>query len=196
MDDVPRVEVTSLAELEAWLAANHATAGTIWLVTHKKSEGARHVPYADVVDAALAHGWIDSLPRKLDERRSMLRLSPRKPGSAWSAVNKAKVERLAAAGRLHPAGLAAIERAKADGSWSALDGVETLAPPDDLVAAFALHAGSAAAFEAFPKSVKRGILEWIAQAKTAATRGRRVEETARLAAEGRRANQWKDGRKA
>ena len=101
-------------------------------MTWKKAAGARHVPYSDVVDEALCFGWIDSLPRKLDADRTMVRLSPRKPGSAWSAVNKTKIERLLADGRMTNAGLAAIDRAKADGSWSLLDSIATLSPPPDL----------------------------------------------------------------
>jgi uncharacterized protein YdeI (YjbR/CyaY-like superfamily) len=96
-------------------------------VTWKKSAGKRHVPYGDIVEEALCFGWIDSLPRKLDAERTMVRLSPRKPGSAWSAVNKKKIERLEAEGRMTKPGHDAIERAKADGSWTRLDAIATLA---------------------------------------------------------------------
>jgi uncharacterized protein YdeI (YjbR/CyaY-like superfamily) len=191
MTDHPRLEITSLAELDAWLETNGATAGSIWLVTWKKHHPDRHVPYCDVVDVALCHGFVDSLPRKLDDDRSMLRLSPRNPKSAWSKVNRDKVERLKADGRMRPAGLAAVAAAKANGQWEALTSVDALEPPDDLVAAFALHPGAAAAFAGFPKSARRGILEWIVQAKTPATRAKRITETARLAGEGKRANQWR-----
>ena len=191
MTDHPRLEITSLAELDAWLETNGATAGSVWLVTWKKHHPDKHVPYSDVVDVALCHGFVDSLPRKLDDDRSMLRLSPRNPKSAWSKVNRDKVERLTAAGRMRPAGLAAVATAKANGQWEALTSVDALEPPDDLIAAFALYPGAADAFASFPKSARRGILEWIVQAKTPSTRAKRIDETARLASEGKRANQWR-----
>jgi len=186
--DHPRVEVASRAELRAWLQCNHTRTTSIWLVTWKKAAGARHVPYSDVVDEALCFGWIDSLPRKLDADRTMVRLSPRKPGSAWSAVNKSKLERLLAEGLVTKAGLAAMDGAMADGSWSRLDSIATLSPPPDLAKALAAFPAARLNFEAFPPSVRRAILEWITQAKTAETRARRVGETARLAAENIRAN--------
>lgn len=187
-DDHPRVEVASRAELRAWLQRNHTRTTSIWLVTWKKAAGARHVPYSDVVDEALCFGWIDSLPRKLDTDRTMLRLSPRKPGSAWSAVNKTKIERLLAEDRMTKAGLAAIDRAKADGSWSRLDSIATLSPPPDLAKTLAANPAAKLNFDAFPPSVRRAILEWITQAKTPETRARRIAETATLAADNIRAN--------
>ena len=186
--DHPRVEVASRAELRAWLQGNHTRTTSIWLVTWKKAAVARHVPYSDVVDEALCFGWIDSLPRKLDADRTMVRLSPRKPGSAWSAVNKTKIERLLADGRMTNAGLAAIDRAKADGSWSLLDSSATLSPPPDLAKALTADPAAKLNFDAFPPSVRRAILEWITQAKTPETRARRINETARLAADNIRAN--------
>lgn len=192
MTDHPRVEITSAAELEEWLAAHGATAGSIWLVTWKKHHPDKHVPYSDVVDIALCHGFVDSLPRKLDDDRSMLRLSARNPKSAWSKINRDKVERLVAQGRMRPAGLAVVAAAKANGQWDALAATDTLDPSTDLIAAFDRHPGAAEAFAAFPKSARRAILEWITQAKTVQTRDKRAEETARLAAEGKRANQWRD----
>mgnify|MGYP002379588045 CR=1 FL=1 len=192
MIDHPRVEVESTAALDTWLATHGEASGSIWLVTWKKHHPDKHVPYSDVVDIALCHGFVDSLPRKLDDDRSMLRLSPRNPKSAWSKINRDKVERLIAEGRMHPAGLAAVALAKANGQWDALAKTDTLEPPADLIAAFARYPGSADAFAAFPKSARRAILEWITQAKTAPTREKRVDETARLAAEGKRANQWRD----
>jgi uncharacterized protein YdeI (YjbR/CyaY-like superfamily) len=157
----------------------------------KKGAGLEGVTLSDAVDEALCFGWVDSLPRKLDERRSMLLISPRKAGSNWSAVNKAKIARMIAEGRMHAAGTAKVEAAKADGTWVALDRVEALEVPEDLAAAFANMPPSATNWEAFPRSAQRGILEWILNARTPATRARRIDETARLAAEGKRANQWR-----
>jgi uncharacterized protein YdeI (YjbR/CyaY-like superfamily) len=121
----------------------------------------------------------------------MLWLSPRKPGSGWSKLNKERVERVIAAGLMTPAGLEKIETAKQDGSWSALDAIEALEVPADLAEALASYASARQHFDAFPRSVKRGILEWIANAKRPATRAKRIEETAHLAEDNIRANQWR-----
>jgi uncharacterized protein YdeI (YjbR/CyaY-like superfamily) len=187
-EHLERVEVASLDEWRVWLAAHHGQVDSIWLVRWKKECGP-YLAYADVVDEALCWGWIDSLPRKLDEDRSMLLLSPRRADSAWSAVNKAKVKGLIAAGRMQPAGLAKIEAAKADGSWDRLNSVDALTVPDDLASALAAAGPDAAHnFAAFSPTSRRGILEWIVQAKRAATRAERVARTARLAQIGLRAN--------
>jgi uncharacterized protein YdeI (YjbR/CyaY-like superfamily) len=186
-----RVEIESRADLRRWLEANHRQSESIWLVTYKKSVPDKHVPYDDIVEEALCFGWIDSLPRKLDEMRTMLRLSPRKPGSGWSRINKERAERMIASGAMRPAGQAKIDEAKADGSWSKLDGVDALEMPRDLELALSRYEAARGHFEAFPASVRRGILEWIEQAKRPETRARRVEETARLAADNIRANQFR-----
>jgi len=189
--DFPRVQIESRAEWRAWLDANHESAESIWLVTFKKASGKPYVSYGAVVEEAICFGWIDSLRRKLDDERSMLLLSPRRPGSAWSKVNKDRVERMNAAGKMHPAGLQKIEQSKTDGSWTFLDDVEALVVPDDLVVALAEYDNAEENFAGFPRSVKRGILEWIKQAKRAETRSKRVRETAELASKNVRANQYR-----
>lgn len=191
LDQFERIEVTTRAQWRDWLSANHLQSESVWVVTFKKGASRPRVPYDDLVEEALAFGWVDSLPRKLDEERTMLLMSPRKPGSNWSAVNKARIETMTEAGLMHPAGLAKIEQAKADGSWSALDAVDRLDVPADLAAAFAERSGSAEAFAAFPPSTRRGILEWIGNAKRPETRAARIAETAEKAARGERANQWR-----
>lgn len=188
LDALERVTVESAAELRRWLKANHRQSQSVWLVTYKKSAGRVHLPWPAIVDEALCFGWIDSLPRKLDSTRTMLLLSPRKPGSAWSAINKAKAETLIAAGRMTPAGLAKIDAAKKDGSWTRIDAAQALTVPADLAAALATNAAAAANFAAFSPSSRRAILEWIALAKRAETRVKRIAETARLAALNIKAN--------
>ena len=178
-------------EWRAWLEANHTRPDGVWLVTFKRATGKPRVEYEEAVEEALCFGWVDSKANALDEERSILWFAPRKKGSGWSKPNKERVERLLAAGKMAPAGLAKIEAAKADGSWALLDEVEQLIIPPDLLAALAAAPPAAENFAAFPRSVKRGILEWITQAKRAETRAARVAETARLAAEGKRANQWR-----
>lgn len=187
--EAEQVEVQSREALRAWLAENHARADSIWLVTWK-AHTPYHVSWDVVVEEALCFGWIDSQPRKLDQDRSMIRLSPRKAGSGWSGVNKARIERLIDSDLMAPPGLAKIELARRDGSWTALDAASELSIPEDLQQAFDAHPGARGRFDAFPRSARRSILEWVALAKRPVTRATRVNETARLAALGQRANQW------
>lgn len=189
-ETLEEIAFENAADLEAWLSANHDCGRSIWAVLAKKGTDG-HIQRDMLLDILIRFGWIDSLPRKHSETRSKLLLSPRKPGSAWSALNKRVAQSAMQAGRMHPTGLAAIERAKADGSWTFLDDVEAGIIPEDLAKALNARPPSATMFEAFPKSAKRGILEWIKQAKQPHTRERRVRETAELAAQGKRALDWK-----
>jgi uncharacterized protein YdeI (YjbR/CyaY-like superfamily) len=188
--DLPLVEAPTRAAWRAWLAAHHARPGSVWLVLNRKGSGLPVLPVAEAVEEALCFGWVDSRPAKLDAQRSLLLVSPRKPGSAWSGVNKAKVARLTAAGLMAPAGLAAVARAQADGSWTRLDDATALADPPDLLAALAAQPGAQAAWRSFPPSHRCANLEWIAQAKRPATRAARIAEIAACAARGERANTW------
>jgi uncharacterized protein YdeI (YjbR/CyaY-like superfamily) len=181
---------TTRAEWRRWLEQNHTRTQGVWLISFKKATGKPRVEYDEAVEEALCFGWIDSKSLKLDDERTMLWFTARKRGTGWSKPNKERVERLIAAGLMTEAGMAKITAAQQDGSWSALDAVEALEIPPDLAAALAAHPSAQAHFEAFPRSAKRSILEWIASAKTPATRAKRVEETARLAADNIRANQW------
>lgn len=179
------------AQWRDWLEAHHTQSDSVWVVTYKVGASKSRLPYDDLVEEALAFGWVDSLPRKLDAERTMLLMSPRKPGSNWSAVNKSRIDKMTTAKRMHPFGLAKVDQAKADGSWSALDSVDRLEVPDDLTAAFDARPGSSEAFAGFPPSTRRGVLEWIGNAKRAETRARRVLDTAEKAARGERANKWR-----
>lgn len=184
------IEAHTREDWRSWLENHHAREEGVWLVTFKKSSGMPHLDYNAAVEEALCFGWVDSKPGKVDEKRSKLWFSPRKRGTGWSRPNKERVARLIASGLMCEAGRIKIEAAKNDGSWSKLDAVEALDVPADLTQAFQTHPGSMDNFEAFPRSVKRGILEWLVQAKKPETRAARLEETARLAAENKRANQW------
>jgi uncharacterized protein YdeI (YjbR/CyaY-like superfamily) len=179
------------AEWRAWLEQHHGRAEGVWLVRYKQATGKPHVTYDEAVEEALCFGWVDSKGNKLDAERSLLWFAPRKRRSGWSRPNKERVERLIAAGLMAPAGMAKIEAAQADGSWGLLDAVESMEVPPDLAEALAAYPAAAANFAAFPPSAQRAILQWIVQARTPATRAKRVAETARLAQENQRANQWK-----
>ena len=169
---------------------NHARTEGVWLITYKKATGKPRVEYDEAVEEALCFGWVDSKPNKLDDERSLLYFAPRKGGTGWSKPNKVRIERLIAAGLMMPAGLAKVEAAKQDGTWTLLDGVEALEVPPDLAAALAALPNAQTHWDAFPRSVKRGILEWILNAKKPETRAKRIEGTATLANENKRANQW------
>lgn len=185
------VQVNSRAEWRKWLKKNHTQKEGVWVVTFKKTSGKTHVTYDEIVEEALCFGWIDSKGNKLDEERSMLWCAPRKARSNWSRPNKLRVEKLIAAGLMQPAGLEKIKIARKTGTWTALDKVENLEIPPDLAQALAANQHARQYFDAFPRSVKRGILEWILNAKKPETRARRVIETAELAAKNIRANQWR-----
>ena len=190
-DEGERIHPETTEEWAEWLERNHERETGVWLMSWRPHTGRPAMGYEDAVTEALRFGWIDSKAGKGDAERSQLWFSPRRKGSAWARTNKRRIERLEREGRLAPAGRRLIEAAKADGSWTLLDDVENLVVPDDLAAAFAAHPGAREHWDAFPPSARRAILEWIVHAKRAATRAKRIEETARLAARGERANEWK-----
>jgi uncharacterized protein YdeI (YjbR/CyaY-like superfamily) len=190
LDDLPRYHPKSRGALRAWLKQHHATAPGVWLVTYKKSAGKARVDYAEAVEELLCFGWIDGRGRPLDAERWMLLCTPRKPKSKWSALNKRRIKKLYAARKMARRGLEVVALAKRNGSWTALDEVEKLTVPRDLAAALGKHGRAREHFAAHPRSIQRAILEWIAQAKKAETRERRIAETARLAAKNLRPKQW------
>lgn len=187
LSDYPRIEVRTRAEWRQWLEQHHATHGAIWLITWKKGTP-HYLAYADIVEEALCFGWIDSTAGRVDDERSMLLLAPRKPKSVWSALNKSRIEKLEQSGAMTPAGRAKIDAAKADGSWTALDAVETLQMPDDL--AKALGKKGLATYEGYPPFLRKQVLYWINSAKRPETRSKRIAEVAADAREGRRPARW------
>ena len=141
MTEAPANSVHPLSRQEwrAWLIDNHIRTEGVWLVMYKKATGKPRVDYEEAVEEALCVGWIDSKGNRLDDERTLLWFAPRQPGSGWSKPNKDRIERLMAAGLMLPAGLAKIEAAQQDGSWTVLDSVERLEVPPDLQAAFDAH---------------------------------------------------------
>ena len=197
-DHYESVHVNNLKELNEWLLSNHATSPGAWLVRWKRDarDGGGYISYPDLVQELLVFGWIDSRARTVDQERTSCLITPRRPGSAWSKVNKEHIASLTASGRLQPAGRAAVDSAMADGSWNRLDQVEQLLEPEDLRRALDATPEARRHWDGFPRSSKRAILEWIAGAKRAETRARRIEETVDEAAAGRRANHWRPVREA
>jgi uncharacterized protein YdeI (YjbR/CyaY-like superfamily) len=187
LDDAPLFQPTDRAAWRAWLEANHATARGVWLVSWRTRSGrAPDVDYEAAIEEALCFGWVDSTGGTVDAERGKLYFAPRKNRSPWAASNKARVERLVADGRMTPAGLAAIERAKANGSWTVLDAVERLEVPDDLAAALDARPPAADNFAAFPPSTRKMLLWWVVQAQRAETRAVRVAKVADAAARNER----------
>ena len=179
------------AEWRTWLEEHHTRKEGVWLISYKKSTGKARFDYEEAVEEALCFGWIDSKGNKLDDERSLLWFAPRKPGTGWSRLNKTRIDKLTAEGLMRPAGLAKVEAAKQDGSWNALDSVEALEIPPDLKKAFKANKTAQQYFDAFPRSAKRAILEWISNAIRPETRAKRIEETVSLAEKNIRANQWR-----
>jgi uncharacterized protein YdeI (YjbR/CyaY-like superfamily) len=185
------VEVQSREQWRDWLVQNHKTNQGIWLITYKKAANPQfHLTQDDIVEEALCFGWIDSKPAKLDDIRTMLYIAPRSPKSLWSALNKSRAQKMIEQSQMQEAGLKAIKHARESGTWDALNDVENLVIPTDLDQAFQNYPNAKSNFQAFPKSAQRGILEWILQAKTPNTRQKRINQTAELAEQNIRANQW------
>ncbi|MEM8632518.1 MAG: YdeI/OmpD-associated family protein [Pseudomonadota bacterium] len=183
MTDAPRITIRSRPELRAWLSENHGASGSVWCVTFKKHHP-DYLEFGQVVEELMCWGWVDSSVRGVDSDSMMHLISPRKETSAWSAVNKDIVARMRASGEMTEAGEAKIAAAMANGMWTFLDDVERLERPEDLDAA--LGPETLAVWDAYPRSVKRGSLEWIKQAKTAPTRAKRIAEVLAACEEGRR----------
>ena len=188
IQDRPHVELSDPGDWRAWLEANYAASSGVWLVTRRSVAKGPRVDYEAAVREALCFGWVDGQAATVDAGRVKQYFAPRRPGSPWAATNKARIEQLSADGRMAPSGLAVVERAKADGSWSIFDSVERLEIPPDFAAALDAEAPARAEFDSFPRSARKQILAWIALAKRPDTRTRRVKKAATEARVGRRAN--------
>ena len=197
LGDAPWVEADDRATWRDWLEANHATANGAWLVTWRPRSGKAGLDYEAAIEEALCFGWVDSTAGRVDDERGRLYFAPRKARSGWAATNKARVERLVAAGQMAPAGLAAIERAKANGSWEVLDSVERLEVPADLDAALDGGPPAAAAnFSAFPPGARKQMLAWVAFAQRPETRAARIAQIVESAARNVRARELTTARPA
>ena len=186
MDEAERFHAETVDEWHDWLVAHHARQDGVWLISWKARTGKPAIAYEDAITEALSFGWIDSTYRSIDDERGMLWWSPRRKGSVWARTNKARVAKLEAEGRMTPTGRAAVEAAKADGSWTILEPVEDLIVPDDLAAALDGRPGARGHWESFPPTAKRPFLFWIVTAKRAETRARRITESADLIEQGKR----------
>ena len=190
-DGIKTFYAKSQKEWRKWLEKNHQSDKSVWLIIYKKESGTPSVYYTEAVDEAICFGWIDSKPNKRDDESYYQFFAKRNPKSNWSKVNKGKVARLLKDGKISPAGLEAIELAKQNGTWTALDKVEEMEIPEDLQKEFEKNKTAFGYFDKFPRSSKRNILEWIMNAKRPETRQARIDETVKLATENIKANHYR-----
>jgi uncharacterized protein YdeI (YjbR/CyaY-like superfamily) len=184
LDDGERITAADAAAWRAWLEEHHERAAGVWLLSVRGTT-ADGVGYEDAVRQALCFGWIDGPVRVFDGVNAQW-FSPRRSGSGWAATNKARLIELEAAGLMAPAGIRVLEAAKANGSWTMLDGPEAGIEPPELAAALDALPEARAHWDAFPKSVKKFGLTHIAMAKRAETRSARIAKIVADAAEGKR----------
>jgi uncharacterized protein YdeI (YjbR/CyaY-like superfamily) len=184
-EDFEQVEVTDPQQLRQWLEENHTQTESIWLVTYKKHMGSKYVSVQDILDEVLCFGWVDGIRRQLDGDRTMQMISPRQ-AQHWAKSYKDRAEKLIAAGKMHPAGLAAIAQSKRNGLWNFMDDVDALIVPDDLVAALEAHPPAREMFDNSAPSYRRNVLRWIKLAKTTKTRAQRIEKAAIFAAQNKK----------
>lgn len=188
MSDLEKIFVETTSELRNWLSQNHTKKSSVWLTKWKKIPDKPYISYDEMVDELICFGWVDSLPKNLDEKRTMHRISPRNPKSNWSKVNKERVERLTKNGKMHESGIKLVKEAKQNGRWDFLNDVENLIVPNDLHEALQKRPKAFYYYDRFPPSSKRNILEWIKNAKQEPTRKKRIEETALKASQNLKAN--------
>ncbi len=174
------------SEFEAWLEANGESTDLALVRMAKKHTGICSLDWARAVDVALCFGWIDSQGKRIDDEWFLQRFTPRRPASKWSKVNREKVEALIEAGRMRPAGMRAVESAKADGRWdAAYDGMATAQVPDDLAAALE-EAGLAETFAELDSRNRYAVLHRVQTAKRPETRARRIAKYVEMLADGER----------
>ena len=162
-------------DFEAWLTANHERNAGIWIMIARKGSDEPSITYAEAVEVALCFGWIDGQKARHDDAHWLQRFTPRSRRSRWSEINRAKAEQLIAAGRMRPAGLAEVERARADGRWdAAYKGQRTAEIPDELQRELDRDPQTAAAFAELDAHNRYAIIWRINDAKRPETRARRV----------------------
>jgi uncharacterized protein YdeI (YjbR/CyaY-like superfamily) len=162
-------------ELRSWLLANSSRTDGVWAVFYKKSTGLGDLSWEAIVEECLCFGWIDSLPGKVDDTRTKVYISPRKANSGWSRRNKILLTDLEQRGLMAPPGFAAVDRAKANGSWERFDLAEDLVIPHELSSIFARDPVFAEAWGLLTESKRRQFLQQIYDAKTTPTRLRRID---------------------
>ena len=183
--ELDELVVADAEALRAWLAAHHATSPGVWLALSRKGGTVTTLTWQEAVDEALCVGWIDGQARKRDDATSSIRFTPRGRRSMWSRRNVENVARLEAAGRIRPAGRAAVEAAQADGRWAA-----AYAPPSesevptDLAVAVAADPAAQAMFDVLTKTNRYALVHRLGTVKKAETRERKIAEFVAMLARG------------
>ncbi len=183
----PIYHPADLTAWRAWLAANCDTTRGVWVASWRKGSGRDPVAYPDLVEEAICFGWIDSTVNTLDKDRGLQLMTPRKPKSGWTRLNRQRVAALEAQGRMTDSGRRAVEVAKANGWWTIYDPVEDLAEPDDLAGALDAAPAARRAWDGFPPSARKQMLWWVISAGKPDTRSGRIANVVSEAAAGRRA---------
>jgi uncharacterized protein YdeI (YjbR/CyaY-like superfamily) len=180
------VVVHTVEDWHDWLVREGGSSDAVWLTVWKQAADPAFIRYEAVVEEALCHGWIDSTVNAYDELCFLQLLAPRKPGSVWSGPNKDRVRRMVAAGRMREQGRAAVDAAKADGSWTILDPVEAMIEPDALAAVLDADPALRSAWDAEAPSRRKAVFYRVALARTDATRAKRIHEAVTALREGGR----------
>lgn len=185
-DEYDELMLANASEWARWLDEHFTESPGVWLVLAKRgTDEPTSLTYEQALEEAICHGWIDGQLAKRDERTFRRRFTPRRHGSAWSKRNVALVDRLSNEGRMTSAGIDAVERAKADGTWDgAYEGSATIVVPSDLAAALAASPGAQAVFDRLSASNRYAILYRVSTAKRVETRRRRIEHFVAMLAKG------------
>jgi uncharacterized protein YdeI (YjbR/CyaY-like superfamily) len=169
-----------------WLEKNHAGSGSVWVVINKKGTPRPGLFYEEAVEQALCFGWIDGRINPLDEKRYRLLISPRRRGGTWAKSNRERVERLTAEGRMAPAGLDRVEEAKKDGTWNALEALDSLDMPADLEEALSASGPARETVAGWTDSYRKRLYWWVSSAKRQETRSSRIAKVLEAASAGRK----------
>ncbi len=182
-ENFDKIEITSIEEFGIWLRENHRQSDSVWLITYKKAEQGRYVSREQVLEELICHGWIDGIRRKLDEKRTMQLISPRK-AEHWARSYKEIAARMIDEGRMQEAGFKSIRASKESGQWDFMNDVDDLVIPGDLALALSKYFGARPFFDSINDSSKRFALRWLKLAKTPKTRSGRIEKIALLSSKG------------
>jgi uncharacterized protein YdeI (YjbR/CyaY-like superfamily) len=186
-EDFQTLTFTTQAKFRAWLDKNHSKTPGVWIKFAKKASGIKSVNYQEALEVALCYGWIDGLVRRFDDDYYVQRFTPRRAKSKWSKINRDKADALIDAGKMKPAGLAEVERAKADGRWdAAYDSPGNITVPDDLAKAFRKNPKARKFFETLNSTNRYAVLYRVHDAKKPETRARRIDQFIEMLNEGRK----------
>lgn len=183
----PIYHAESRPQLRAWLETRHADTQGLWLCSWRSGTGKPVCPYPEVVEEAICFGWIDSTVNTFDDERGLQLLTPRRPKSPWTRLNRRRAADMEAAGLMADAGRRAIEIAQGNGWWTIADSVEDLVEPAELAAALDAVPEARRAWDGFPPSARKLMLWWVVSAARPDTRSQRIATIVEKAAVGERA---------